>query len=98
MQVEIAATAIVQVAAPDRLRATVLGVTDTAMVAAALLGALVAPTLAHLVGPHLVIALAAAGSVAAVGLVMRPGADEVTVNVTPPTPVGQAVSTPVSAG
>ena len=68
------------------------------MVAAALLGALVAPTLAHLVGPHVVIALAAAGSVAAVGLVMRPGADEVTVTVTPPTPVGQAVSTPVSAG
>lgn len=97
VQVEIAATAIVQVAAPDRLRATVLGVTDTAMVAAALLGALIAPTLAHLVGPHAVIALAAAGSVAAVGLVMRPGADEVTVTVTPPTPVGQAVSTPVSA-
>jgi hypothetical protein len=78
VQVETAATAIVQVAAPDRLRATVLGVTDTAMVAAALLGALAAPVLAHLVGPQLVIVLAAAGSVATVGLV-RPGAVRVAV-------------------
>ena len=46
VQVEIVATAYVQRAAPDRLRASVLGLTDTAMVAAALLGALVAPALA----------------------------------------------------
>ena len=76
VQVETAATATVQIVAPDRLRATVLGVTDTAMVAAAMLGALVAPTLAHLVGPHLVIALAAAGSIATVPLVRTPAVRE----------------------
>ncbi len=101
VQVETAATATVQVAAPDRLRATVLGLTDTAMVAAALLGALAAPILAHLVGPHLVIALAAAGSVAAVGLVLPTRvpeqADGATVTVTPPPRVDQAVSTPASS-
>ena len=47
VQVEIVATAYVQRAAPDRLRASVLGLTDTAMVAAALLGALVSPALAR---------------------------------------------------
>ncbi|MEO6512800.1 MAG: MFS transporter, partial [Nocardioides sp.] len=72
VQVETAATAMVQVAAPDRLRATVLGFTDTAMVAAALLGALVAPTLADALGPHVVVALAACVTVAAVPLVRRP--------------------------
>jgi MFS family permease len=72
VQVETAATATVQVAAPDRLRATVLGVTDTAMVAAALLGALVAPTLADVLGPQVLVALAAGGSAAAVLLVRRP--------------------------
>ena len=50
VQVEIVATAYVQRAAPDRLRASVLGLTDTAMVAAALLGALVSPALAATIG------------------------------------------------
>ena len=50
VQLEIVATALVQRAAPDRLRASVLGLTDTAMVAAALLGALVAPILAATCG------------------------------------------------
>ena len=72
VQVEIVATAFVQVAAPDRLRASVLGLTDTAMVAAALLGALVAPTMAATLGPEPVVLVAAAGSVAAVMLVRRP--------------------------
>jgi MFS family permease len=72
VQVETAATATVQMAAPDRLRATVLGLTDTAMVAAALVGALVAPTLAELLGPHVVVALAACLTLAAVPLVRRP--------------------------
>jgi MFS family permease len=74
VQVETAATAIVQLAAPDRLRATVLGVTDTAMVAAALLGALVAPVLADLVGAAVVVLVGAVASVAAVLVVRRPGA------------------------
>ncbi len=72
VQVETAATATVQVAAPDHLRATVLGVTDTAMVAAALVGALVAPTLADLLGPQVVVVLAGCGALAAVLLVRRP--------------------------
>jgi hypothetical protein len=72
VQVETAATGLVQAAAPDRLRATVLGVTDTAMVATALAGALVAPTLAAVLGPHAVVVLAATVSSAAVGLLRRP--------------------------
>ena len=72
VQVEIVATAYVQRAAPDRLRASVLGLTDTAMVAAALLGALVSPALAATIGAGPVVLLAAAGSVAAVALVRRP--------------------------
>lgn len=72
VQLEIVATALVQRAAPDRLRASVLGLTDTAMVAAALLGALVAPILATALGPEVVVLLAASGSLAAVLLVRRP--------------------------
>jgi MFS family permease len=72
VQVEIVATAYVQGAAPDRLRASVLGLTDTAMVAAALVGALVAPVLAGALGPRVVVLIAAAGSVAAVAMVRRP--------------------------
>ena len=60
-------------AAPDRLRASVLGLTDTAMVAAALLGALVAPVAGRRdSAPGVVVLVAAAGSVAAVLLVRRP--------------------------
>ena len=72
VQVEIVATAYVQRAAPDRLRASVLGLTDTAMVAAALLGALVSPALAATIGAGPVVLVAAAGSVAAMVLVRRP--------------------------
>jgi MFS family permease len=74
VQVETAATAIVQLAAPDRLRATVLGVTDTAMVASALLGALVAPVLADLVGAAVVVLVGGLACVAVVLMVRRPGA------------------------
>jgi MFS family permease len=72
VQVEIVATEYVQGAAPDRLRASVLGLTDTAMVAAALVGALVAPVLAGALGPRVVVLVAAVGSVAAVAMVRRP--------------------------
>ena len=44
------ATGAIQRHAPDPMRATVLGITDTAMVAAALVGALVAPVLAGTIG------------------------------------------------
>lgn len=50
--VESAATGLIQEHAPDEVRATVLGVTDTAMVAAAMVGTLVAPWAAELVGPR----------------------------------------------
>ena len=95
VQVETAATATVQVAAPDRLRATVLGVTDTAMVAAALLGALVAPTLADALGPQVLVALAAGGSAAAVLLVRRTAA--VAVVVPEPAAVVGAATAPTSS-
>lgn len=52
VQVEAASTGILQDAVPDSLRATALGLADTAMVAAALLGALVGPVLTGLVGPR----------------------------------------------
>jgi MFS family permease len=50
VQVETVATGAIQRHAPDPMRATVLGITDTAMVAAALVGALVAPVLAGAMG------------------------------------------------
>jgi MFS family permease len=71
VQVETMATAQVQAAAPDRLRATVLGVTDAAMVAAAMMGALVAPSLADTLGARPTVGLAAAGSLAVLVLVRR---------------------------
>lgn len=43
--VESAATVVLQESVPDRARASVLGLADTAMVGAAMIGALVAPTL-----------------------------------------------------
>jgi MFS family permease len=52
VQVEAASTGILQDAVPDSLRATALGLADTAMVAAALLGALVGPLLLGVVGPQ----------------------------------------------
>ena len=55
VQVESAATGIIQERAPDRVRASVLGVTDTAMVAAAMVGSLVAPLLAAAVGPRVLV-------------------------------------------
>jgi MFS family permease len=79
VRLEIVATATVQLCAPDRLRASLLGATDTAMVAAALLGALFAPALAVLLGPVAVILLGAGSSVCAVALVRRPEVAEETV-------------------
>ena len=55
VQVESAATGIIQVHAPDRVRAGVLGVTDTAMVAAAMAGAFLAPLAVEAVGARVVL-------------------------------------------
>jgi hypothetical protein len=49
--VECACTDVLQRSVPDHVRAFSLGLADTAMVSAALLGALVAPALVTLVGP-----------------------------------------------
>ncbi|MEZ5192372.1 MAG: MFS transporter [Nocardioides sp.] len=60
VQVEAAATARLQQVVPDQVRASVLGATDTAMVAAALVGSLAGPALAHLLGGRLLLVLVAA--------------------------------------
>lgn len=57
--VEAAATGILQDSVPDEVRASVLGLTDTVMVAAALAGSLVGPLAVAWLGPYLVLAGAA---------------------------------------
>ena len=56
-QVECEATAVIQRAVPDELRGFALGVADTAMVSAAMVGAAVAPWLAGALGPRVLFAL-----------------------------------------
>jgi hypothetical protein len=51
-RVECAATAVIQQAVPDRVRAFALGMTDTAMVTAAMVAAAAAPWLAGALGPR----------------------------------------------
>ncbi len=51
-RVECAATAVIQHAVPDRVRAFALGMTDTAMVTAAMVAAAAAPWLAGALGPR----------------------------------------------
>ncbi len=63
-QVECEATAVIQYAVPDELRAFALGVTDTAMVSAAMVGAAVAPWLAGAVGPRVLFASLGAATLA----------------------------------
>ncbi len=70
VHVEGAATETIQDGVPDAHRAGALGLTDSAMVGAALLGALVAPLLVGLLGATWFVALLAA-SCAAVALVPR---------------------------
>jgi MFS family permease len=70
VHVEGAATEAVQDGVPDAHRAGALGLTDSAMVGAALLGALVAPLLVGLLGATWFVALLAA-TCAAVALVPR---------------------------
>lgn len=59
-----AATSIMQENTPDSLRASVLGLADTAMISTALVASLITPALASFLGPHAVIGLIAAGLVA----------------------------------
>jgi hypothetical protein len=65
-QVECAATGTIQRTVPDRVRAFALGVTDTAMVTAAMLAAVATPWLADLLGPRPLFALLAAATLALV--------------------------------
>jgi MFS family permease len=67
VHVEAAATETIQDAVPDERRAGILGLTDSAMVAAALAGAMVTPWLATALGPRvLVIVMASACAAVAV--------------------------------
>lgn len=61
VRVEAAATTLLQEAVPDHRRAGVLGIGDSAMVCAAMLGALVAPVLSAWWGPEALLLVMAAG-------------------------------------
>ena len=66
--VECSVTETIQVGVPDLHRAGVLGLADSVMVAAAMVGSLVTPALADLVGPRALIAMLAGVVVAAVAV------------------------------
>lgn len=72
--VEASATAVLQDAVPDEVRASVLGLADTVMVGAALLGALFGPALVGWWGPSLVVMALAAVTVAATAAIPRSAA------------------------
>lgn len=61
---ESAATSIMQDHTPDTMRASVLGVADTAMISTAMVASLITPILASVLGPSLVIVLVALGTMA----------------------------------
>lgn len=58
-QVECEATAVLQCDVPDRVRAFALGLADTVMVTAAMVGAALAPWLASAIGPRALVVLLA---------------------------------------
>jgi MFS family permease len=60
--VEAAATGVLQESVPDEVRATVLGLNDSIIIAAALAGALAAPALVEVIGGRLVFALLGAAA------------------------------------
>ncbi|MFN8192804.1 MAG: MFS transporter [Nocardioidaceae bacterium] len=64
VHVEAAATSILQEAVPDAVRASVLGLADTTMVGAALLGSLLGPALVEAAGPRVLLAVVATLAVA----------------------------------
>jgi hypothetical protein len=65
VHVEAAATETIQDAVPDERRAGILGLTDSAMVAAAFVGSLIAPWLATTLGPRALVFLLAGACAAA---------------------------------
>jgi hypothetical protein len=71
--VECQVTALLQRLVPDRGLAFALGVTDTAMVSAALIGAGVAPWLSAVLGPQAFLGLCAAVTLVMVPLVRTVG-------------------------
>ncbi len=71
-QVECAVTAVVQQSVPDHARAFALGLTDTAMVSVALLGAATAPSLASALGPRGMVLALVTVTGAAAALLARP--------------------------
>jgi MFS family permease len=69
---ESAATSVVQAEADDDVRASLFGLADACMVGAALVGALVAPTLAEASGPQLFLVGAGAAAIALVAWRLEP--------------------------
>jgi hypothetical protein len=57
--VEAAATGVLQESVPDEVRATILGLNDSIIIAAALIGALAAPALVEVTGGRVVFAVLA---------------------------------------
>jgi MFS family permease len=72
---ESAATNLLQVA-DDRVRASLFGVADAAMVGAALLGAVAAPSLAVVLGPDVLLAILGCAAVASALVVRGAGPDQ----------------------
>lgn len=89
VSVEATATELLQRSVPDDRRAGILGVGDSAMVLAALVGALVAPSLAGWAGPRVLLAVAAALSVAGALWVRR---------LLAAPPLGRPEGTPAAVG
>ena len=78
--VECVSTEVLQRSLPDRMRAFALGLADAVMVAAAMLGALVAPWLASMLGPvplFVTLALCSAWSRSACGRTSHAGGPSV---------------------
>ncbi len=69
---ESAATGIVQHEADDDVRASLFGLADACMVGAAMLGALVAPVLADMVGPALMLGALALLALSTIAVTARP--------------------------
>jgi hypothetical protein len=72
VHVEAAATETIQDAVPDERRAGILGLTDSAMVGAALAGSLVTPWLATALGPRVLVILLASSCAAVAVIPVRP--------------------------
>ena len=74
--VEAAATAVLQEHVSDEVRATVLGINDTVIIAAALVGSLVAPVAVALVGGALLLCALAIAVLVVAWWALRPSSGE----------------------